>query len=133
MSSSYTVFLYLYVYVLVCLHPQGFTSSSIKEQICNRYFRLCRPDSLHNYSAVPWTWLSSNKTLFTKQGNCQIYQFTDPDRDCNCPCKLFPNLQHQETAISSAKCLVNKMKALHKMLPFFFFFFFWTSSVWTCF
>lgn len=65
MSLSYTIFLYLYLYSWMCLHPQGSPNNSVKDQMTDIPDFAGLP-VCHNRSTLPWTWLPSNKTLFYK-------------------------------------------------------------------
>lgn len=56
---------------------------------------------------LPWTWLPSNKTL-QNQAAARFVGLLTPDVNHDCPCKLFTNPQHQEMAISSERCVINK-------------------------
>ena len=91
----------------MCLHPQGSTNSSVKDQTTDisgfagqtvfTATQLC-----HGHGCLPI------KLYLQNEAAARFVSLLTPDVDYNCPCKLFPNLQHQEATISSAECIINK-------------------------
>ena len=65
---------------------------------------------------MPWTWLSSNKTLFKKQSAARFVSLRTPDTGYECPCKLFCLSARKQPfplhSVSLLKLLNDKCKML---------------------